>query len=140
MKKGVAIGLLVIGSLAAIGGISVANLILFFVIYGPGLASAILVTAGAVFGITRLRGVFERHYGMSYPRFGLLVFVPSLAASLIAYIVFQILDKAGYFKGFFAGLGEYLFTLTWLITSAAAAVIGAVMLVISCARKRAKAE
>lgn len=131
MKKGVAIGLLVIGSLAAIGGISVANLILFFVIYGPGLALAILVTAGAVFGITRLRGVFERHYGMSYPRFGLLAFVPSIAVSGIFFIVMLILDGAGYFSGFFEGLLESLYAFGWLLTSGAAAFIGAIMLAVS---------
>lgn len=133
MKKPLAIFLLIIGGAAAIALISAANLMLFFGLYGGGLLLAILVTAGAVFGMTRLRGVFERHYGISAPRFGLLAFVPSVAVSGIFFIVILILDNAGYFKGFLAGLGESLFGLTWLITTAAAAVMGAVMLAVEYA-------
>lgn len=137
MKKGVAVGLLVVGSVAVIGGISLANLCLFFGLYGGGLVLAILVTSGAVFGITRLRGAFERRYGISAPKFALLAFVPSVAVSGIFYIVILILDKAGYFRGFLAGLGEFIYGLVWLITSAAAVVLGAAMLAIS-AKLRAK--
>lgn len=131
MKKGVAVGLLVVGSALVIAGISVANLILFFAIYGGGLLLAMLVTAGTVFGISGLRGVFERHYGISAPKFALFAFVPSLAVSGIFYIVILILDKAGYFRGFLAGLGEFIYGLVWLITSGAAVVLGAVMLAVT---------
>lgn len=124
-------GLLVAGSLAAIGGISAANFFLFFALLNAGLLIAVPVTVAAVFGITRLRGVFERHYGMSYPRFGLLAFVPSIAVSGIFFIVMLILDGAGYFSGFFEGLLESLYAFGWLLTSGAAAFIGAIMLAVS---------
>lgn len=133
MRKSVAIGLLILGSVAGICGISVLNLYLALGLIGVGILPAVIVTAGAAFGISRLRGVFERKYGIGFRKFFLFAYVPSAAASGIFYIVILCLDKAGYFKGFFAGMGEFLYGLAWLLTAVVAAVMGAIMLAVSYA-------
>lgn len=138
MRKKLTVALLILGGTAAIFGLSVANLMLFFGLMQIGILIAIIVTGGAVFGIDRLRVLFANKYGFSAPKFFLCAYAPSVAASAVYFAVVCALDKAGYFKGFMAGLGETLMGLVWLITSAAAVVLGFIMHVISsniCAKK-----
>ncbi|MDE6726969.1 MAG: hypothetical protein K2J80_03395 [Oscillospiraceae bacterium] len=140
MRKEFAVTLLILGGAAAIFGLSFANLLLVLVLLHAGILIAIVVTGGAVFGIDRLRVLFRNKYGFSAPKFFLCAYAPSVAVSAVYYAVICTLDNAGYFKGFMAGLGEYLMGLVWLITSAAAIVLAAIMLVISAVAVRKKGE
>lgn len=140
MRKEFAVTLLILGGAAAIFGLSFANLLLTLILMHCGVLIAIVVTGGAVYGIDRLRVLFADKYGFSAPKFFLCAYALSVAASAVYYAVVCALDKAGYYKGFFAGLGEYLMGLAWLITSAAAIVLAAIMLVISAVVARKKGE
>lgn len=137
MKKGLAVMLVVFGSILIFFGISFANLMLYLLLLEFGVVLGIILTAGAAFGIGRLRGVFERRYGFSSPKFFLCAYAPSVAAAGIYYLIFTILDSAKIFRGMMAGLLELLIGLSWLITAGVAAASGAVILIIS-ANIRAK--
>lgn len=140
MKKRPAVALLVLGGAAAIFGLSFADLLLTLILMHGGVLIAIVVTGGAVFGIDRLRVLFADKYGFSAPKFFLCAYAPSVAASAVYYAVVCALDKAGYYKGFMAGLGEYLMGLAWLITSAAAVVMAAICFAVSTAIARKRGE
>ena len=137
MRKELAITLLILGGAAAFFGLSFADLMLVLVLLHGGFLIAIVVVGGAAFGINKLRGVFAEKYGLSAPKFFLCAYVPSIAAASIHFTVVLCLDNLGYFKGFMAGLDSFLIGLAWLMTSAAAGVLAAIMLVIS-ARKKAE--
>lgn len=138
MKKPSAVFLLIIGGAAAIALISTANLMLFARLAGVELILEVLLTAGAVFGMTRLRGVFEKHYGIFATRFGLLAFVPSAAAAGIFFIICSILNNAGNSDGSFSIFKGY--PLLWQMTSAAAVVMGYFMLVLSIKDEKRSSE
>ncbi len=124
MKKALALVALFIGSAAVIFGLSILNLWAVLVLSVFGVLLGILAVVGLGFGLGALQGVFEREMELSWKRFILLTYVPSAAVSAVYFIVVLILDWAGYFKGFFAGLGEFLTGLAWLITSVAALIAG----------------
>lgn len=140
MRKKLTVALLILGGAAAIFGLSVANLMLFFGLMQIGVLIAIVVTGGAVFGFDRLRMLFANKYGFSAPKFFLCAYAPSVAVSAVYYAVVCALDKAGYYKGFMAGLGETLVGLSWLITSAAAVVMAAICFAVSTAIARKRGE
>lgn len=140
MKKRPAVVLLVLGGAAAIFGLSVVDLMLTLILMHGGVALAIIVTGGAVFGIDRLRVLFAGKYGFSAPKFFLCAYAPSVAASAVYYAVVCALDEAGYYKGFMAGLGEYLMALAWIITSAAAVVLAAICFAVTTAIARKRGE
>lgn len=131
MKKQPAVILLILGGALAVFGISYLNILLFLSLFPFGVLAAIALTAGAAFGIDSLRVLLAGKYGFSVPKFLLCAYAPSIAASAVYFAVVSYLDKTGYFKGYFAGMGEFLTGLSWLITSAAAAVLGIIMLIIT---------
>ena len=131
MKKPLAILLLIVGGLAGVFGLSFANVIIFFLLYGAGLAVDIALTLAAAFGIDRLRVLFKRKYEMKAPKFLVLAYVPSVLCSAAAVIIFMELDRAGYFEGLFAGLGEFIFSLSYVITAGAILIMAFIWLIIS---------
>lgn len=128
MKKVLAIAALIIGSGVVIFALSVLNLFLFFYLSGGGVVAAVALTAGAAFGIGKLRAVFEKKLKLSYRRFILCAYAPSASASAVYLIVVLILDQMKYFKGFLGGFGEFVTGLSWLITSVVAALSGIIIL------------
>ena len=120
MKKPLAVVLLVVGGLVGIFGLSILNLALFFLIWGPGVFIAIAATLAAAFGIDCLRRLYKRKYELKTARFLVCAYVPSVLCAAIAYITVLKLDEAGYFTGFLAGLGEFMITFSYLITAGAA--------------------
>lgn len=128
MKKVLALVALFIGSAAVIFGLSILNLwaVLFLSVFGLLLGIAAVVGLG--FAQAALQRVFERKTGLSWVRFMLWAYLPSAAGSIVYFIVVLMLDKAGYFKGFFAGLGEFIIGLAWSITSVAALAAGGLIL------------
>lgn len=140
MKKILAPVALFIGSAAVIFGLSLLNLVLFVNI----LDLVILVGIAEVVGLglvqAALQRVFERKTGLSWKRFMLWAYVPSSAGSVVYFIVVRILDKAGYFKGFLAGLGELLVGMSWAITSVAALIAGLIVYVVQTYAREEKGQ
>lgn len=130
MKKFAAASLLAVGSTLAIVIISAANLLMFARLGGAELILELALTAGAVFVITRLRGVFETRYGFSATRFALLAFIPSAAASGILFILCFSLDAGGEFS-IFKG-----YPLLWLMTSGVAIITAYIMLAVSLKERK----
>ena len=108
---------------------AVLNLFLFSEIYDLVILVGLAAVVGLGFVQTALQGVLERKTGLSWKRFILLAYVPSAAGSIVYFIVVRILDMAGYFKGFLAGLGELLIGISWTITSVAALIAGLIVYV-----------
>lgn len=128
MKKVLALIALIIGSAAVIFGLAILNLWAVLVLSVFGVLLGIAAAVGLGFALSALQGVFERKIGLSWKRFILLTYVPSVAVSAVYFIVVLILDRAGYFKGILAGLGEFLMGMSWSITSVAALAVGALIL------------
>lgn len=92
---------------------------LFFAVPGLGWLFGILVAIAEVTGLYFIGKMFLKK-GFIKNR-ALLWFLStgiSLIISGIAFITVFILDDIGFFKGFLAGLGEFIITLVWLIYSA----------------------
>lgn len=137
MNKPVAITLLILGGIAAVFGMALLDVVLFFTLMWSGLLIGIAAVMGMAFGADRLRILFKRKYGMNAAKFCLCVYVPSIAASGVCFITVILLDKAGYFTGFFAGLGEFIFSLSYILTASAFAAAGAIWLAVSaCVRRK----
>lgn len=139
MKKPVAITLLILGGLAAVFGMAVLGLILIFEFMWGGLLIGIAAVIGMAFGADRLRMLFKRKYGMNAAKFFLCAYVPPIVGSVILYVVVELLDEAGYFSGFFAGLGEFLMALSCVIASGAFAAAGGIWLAVSTIIERKRA-
>lgn len=139
MKKSLAIVLLVLGGLAAVFGMAVLGLILIFEFMWGGLLIGIAAVMGIAFGADRLRMLFKRKYGMNAAKFFLCSYVPPIVGSIILFVVVELLDEAGYFSGFMAGLGEFLMALSCVIASAAFAAAGGIWLMISTIIERKRA-
>lgn len=139
MKKSLAIVLLVLGGLAAVFGMSVLGLTLILVLMWGGLLIGIAVVMGMAFGADRLRMLFKRKYGMNAAKFFLCAYVPPIVGSVILFVMVELLDEAGYFSGFMAGLGEFLMALSCVIASGAFAAAGGIWLTVSTIIERKRA-
>lgn len=124
MKKGVAMFLAAVGTLAAVYGLAWANLILFLILYPFGVILAVAVTAAAAFGLDTLRRLFKRRWGISLSVFVSIIYLPPMLCAVIMWIVYLALMNKGYFTGLFAGLGDFLITLSYSITAGAILVFG----------------
>lgn len=127
MKKPIAVTLLVFGDFAAV--IAVSFLLLFAALtLGVGLAIVIGLAVLIPLGLasSQIGRIFGRKYGMKKSRFILTAFVPPVAGSVIYLIAICILDAAGAFSGFLAGLGEFLMALSLVPTSLVYLISGVV--------------
>lgn len=131
MKKGIAIALVIVGTLGGVYGLAWANLMLFLTLYVPvGLILAFAATVAAAFGLDALRRLFKRHYGLSVPIFLLFTYLPPVFCAVIMWIVFFIALDLGYFSGLFAGLSEFLTVLSYSINAGVLLVFGMIWLAI----------
>lgn len=140
MKKALAFIALFIGSAAVIFGLSILNLWAVLVLSVFGLLLGIAAVVGLGFAQTALQRVFEGKTGLCWWKYLLWAYLPSVAGSAVFYIIVEILDKNGYFKGLFAGLGEFLIGMSWAITSVAALVVGLVIVLIFSRRRKRKGQ
>ena len=114
MKKPLAISLLVLCNSAVVFVMTIVNLVVFFATFS--LAAAIIIGLAAIaalgFASSRILRVFKRKYGLKMRWFISASYVPSVVGAAVYWIVFWILDNSGYFKGFLAGVGEYILLLS----------------------------
>lgn len=114
MKKPAALALLFVCNLAAVFGMTIVNLLVFFLTLS--LAAAIIIGLAALvalgFASKCIYRVFERKYELRKIWFILVSYVPSVIGALIYGIIFAALEAADYFTGFLAGLGELIFLLS----------------------------
>lgn len=120
MNKALAISLLVICNIAAVCILSVVNLAMFFLTISLALTILIGLAAAAAlgFGSSRLLSVFERKYRLKTKWFILASYVSPIIGTAVYWIVYLSLDAAGYFSGWFAGLGEFVYAISLSATAA----------------------
>lgn len=114
MKKVLAVSLLAICNSAAVFGLSALIFYIMFLIENIPVGIIIGVSALIALGFasSRIFKVFKRKYGMKLLWFILASHIPPIIGMVIYWIVYLSLDAAGYFTGWFAGLGELLFGFT----------------------------
>lgn len=111
--------ILTVASAAVTFALSCAVLGLFFAVLSLGWLLGLLIAVAEVTGLYFIGKLFLKK-GFIKKRV-LLWFLStgiSLILSGIAFIAVFILDDIGYFTGLFAGLGEFVIALCWLIYSA----------------------
>lgn len=117
MKKAFAIIGIVVGGLAVVCCLSVILLIIF--VYPFGLVIDIVIVGGIAFLIDLLRLKYRKVFGINAAIFLAYAYAPSVVASAASFIAVAYLDSIGYFKGIFAGLGEFVFSLSAMLTAGA---------------------
>lgn len=132
MRKGLAVTLLILGGIAVYFWISIAVFWMLLYLGQFAIAAAIILTVGATFGISGLRGVYADRCRLSARKFLLCTYVSSAAASALFFLIAVCMVR------FYAEFG-WAFGIIWMIVSGAAVVLGAAMLAIS-AKLRAKKE
>lgn len=141
MKKTLAIIILLIVASAVIYGLSFVYLLIALALFDcGGVLIDIAVTFAAGIGIDRLRGLFRKKYAIKAPLFFLLAYLPSIIGSAVYLAAVIHLDNIGYYKGFFAGLGELLAGYAWILTAAAFTAAGGLYLLISFIIEKSAAE
>lgn len=131
MKKPLAVTLLVLGGLAAVFGLSVLCMLLFFELMDIGLFIDFVLVLGAAFGGYCISKLYRRKYEMGAPMFFLCAYVPPMIGSGISLTVILILDELGYFNGFLAGLGEALTALAFVAVSVMLAIAGGIWIAVA---------
>lgn len=120
MKKALAISLLVICNLVAVFAVSILNFFVFLLFFSLSVTVivglAVLTALGFASG--RFITVFDRKYSLKTRWFVIASYITPVAAAAVYWIVFLILDAAGYFKGWFAGVGELLYAISLSATAA----------------------
>ena len=139
MKKPLAITLLTVGNCLLTLALSCAALFIVLLTLDLGIALDIVLIAGHIVGIMFIRRLFERRYSLSPLKFWLLSSIPAAVVSAIAFGIVIILDSINYFSGFFAGIGEFLFTLSSLVYSASFFMLLGVVLLIKYRQSKALA-
>lgn len=128
MKKPAAMSLLVICNLAVVFVMALINLVIFFMTFS--LATAILIGLAALtalgFASSRALRLFKQQYGLRTRWFILASYVPSVVGAAVCFIVYLILNRSGYFMGYFAGLAEFLFLISFAPTATAYLISGTV--------------
>lgn len=108
MKKALALIALIIGSAAAIHVLTIFNLVAFLVLYEFGILLGIAAVIGLGYAHAALQGVFERKMGLTWGRYMLLAYLPSIVLSGVFFIIIHV---------------SY-----WTITSVVAFAVGAYIL------------
>ncbi len=126
MKKALAVSLLVICNVAAVCALSAINLFMFFLTISPFVAVLIGLAAVTALGFasSRLIPVFERKLSLKAKWFILAAYISPIIGAAVYWIVYLILDAAGYFSGWFAGLGEGLYAISLSLTAVAYFISG----------------
>lgn len=130
MKKPLAIALIIAVNLLLTIALGFAALWIAMIAVGFGIAIDLLLLAVHVSGATLMQGLFQKRGWLSPVKFWLCGSVPAAAVSAVSFGTVMYLDSINYFSGFFAGLGEFLMTISGLIYSVAFTVIfGTVLLI-----------
>lgn len=119
MKKLAALSLLVICNALVVFVMTMVNLVVFFTTFS--LAAAIVIGLAALtalgFASSRVFPVFKRKCGLKMRWFIPTSYVPSVVGAAVYCIIFWSLNNSGYFKGFLAGVGEYILLLSLVPTA-----------------------
>lgn len=98
---------------------SLAVLCLFGVLLGYVWIGGVLIAAAHITGLYFIGKLYlKKEFLKNRAVIWCLSSVVSLVLSGIGFIAVLLLDSNGYFTGFFAGLGEFILTLCWLVYSA----------------------
>lgn len=107
-----------------------AALLIAMLILGFGIALDVILLAGHIVGAMFLQRLYERRGWLSPVKFWLCAAVPAVGVSAANFGLVAFLDSMDYFRGFFAGLGEFLLTFSTVIYSGAfLIVLGAALLI-----------
>ena len=137
MSKQHAIALLIVMNTLLTLGLGFAALVVVGLLFGPGLGLMIIVLGLHIVGAMFAQRVLLKHKLLSPLQFWLFAAAPALVFSAAGFILVLYLDSIGYFTGFFAGLGEFIFALCELVYSGAfTVVLGVVLLIKSLIRRK----
>lgn len=117
MKKPLALALLIVGNTLVTFVAGFGAMFLVMTLFWFGIVLSMLILAGHIYGAVMLEKNYSRNWNFSGMRFWLCAAVPAAAISGVGFGIVTYLDSIGYFSGFFAGLGEYLSTVSCLIYS-----------------------
>lgn len=125
-KKIIAIVLLVICNSAAVFMMAVINLLIFglTILLPLAILAGLAMSIALGFAASRVFRVLKRNQGLKSWQFILSSFVPPVVGAGLYWIVYLILDKANYFTGWFAGLGEFIWGIALTPTAAAYLISG----------------
>lgn len=86
-----------------------------------GYVLVVLLLFFAVELLDRMQRLFSKKQGVSCKRIILTTQLPSVIVSVLFFLLILWLDQNGYWdnSGWFAGLEEFLFSLSWIVYSAA---------------------
>lgn len=137
MSKQHAIALLIVMNTLLTLGLGFAALVVVGILFGPGLGLMVIVLGLHIVGAMFAQRVLLKHKLLSPLQFWLFAAAPALVFSAAGFILVLYLDSIGYFTGFFAGLGEFIFALCELVYSGAfTVVLGVVLLIKSLIRRK----
>lgn len=137
MRKQLAIALLIVMNTLLTLGLGFAALVVVGILFGPGLWLMVIVLGLHIVGAMFAQRVLLKHKLLSPLQFWLFAAAPALVFSAAGFILVLYLDSIGYFTGFFAGLGEFIFALCELVYSGAfTVVLGVVLLIKSLIRRK----
>lgn len=129
MKRTIAIILLIIGGVLACG-LGILGLAAPFVLTSGLNPLCILSLAVHTVAAVFVQGLYQRRGWLNKWQFWLCAGLPSTMIGGGMLIFVMILDNAGYFHGFFAGLGEFLISFAVLVYSGVFfALLGIVLLI-----------
>lgn len=126
MNKSLALTLLVICNTAVVFAVSLLNFFVFSLFYSLGFTviAGLAVLTALGFASGHLITVFDRKYRLRTRWFVIASYVSPVIGAAVYWIVFMILDAAGHFKGWFAGVGEMLYGLSLAATAAVYLISG----------------
>lgn len=137
MRKQLAIALLIVMNTLLTLGLGFAAIVVVGILFEPGLGLMIIVLGLHIVGAMYAQRVLLKHKLLSPLQFWLFAAAPALVFSAAGFILVLYLDSIGYFTGFFAGLGEFIFALCELVYSGAfTVVLGVVLLIKSLIRRK----
>lgn len=137
MKKPLAIVIVSLGNVLLTLALGIAALAICALVWGFGIALDVLLLTLHIVGAMLLQRLYQKREWLSPPKFWLCAAVPAAGIAVMSFLLVLFLDSIGHFSGFFAGLGEFLFTFTELIYSGAFLLVLGAALLIKYRRSRA---
>ncbi|MBE6901121.1 MAG: hypothetical protein E7478_01470 [Ruminococcaceae bacterium] len=115
-KKLIAYALAVLCGAVLIMGLALLNVLVVLVIFPVGFALAAALCFGAAFGVHIISKKLCQRIDIGRLAFIICVYLPATLGGIISYFVVLYLDSIDYFTGMMAGLGEYVFSLSAMVT------------------------
>lgn len=135
MSKQHAIVLIMVMNTLLTLGLGFAALVVVGILFGLGLM--VIVLGLHIVGAMYAQLVCQKHKLLSPLQFWLFAAAPAVVLSAAGFFLVLYLDSTGYFTGFFAGLGEFIFALCELVYSGAfLVVLGVALLIKSLIRRK----